>query len=861
MCVSETAKSHGFQKRKRRLYDPSYNHQEFASKDLTLDLVFPDMFCNACGEPLPEGSAFRYGCRAPAPKPVSRDPGTPDYRLPKPSKSSKRGGWRLSQPRIHEKWLTTARRASYLISVAFRYLREACLRSPQGRLAVIFLILIPASLSWTPLHAGTLVPTYGTYFGGSGDTNVAVAVALDPSGNVIVAGYTTSQTLPGTANAFQPTKARGFPDNRDVFIAKFDLTGRTLIWATFLGGDADDTPVALAVDSSGGIYVTGITTSTNFPAQSSIACTPVAGYINFNSSAPFQQNCSLAAELGQPPNNSFISKISSDGTALSYSVTLQNMQATALTVDKQAEAYLATVGVSGAVFLFRLNTTGSSLIYGTFLGGTNIADASRATSLAVDSSGNCFLGGVATGSLPTTSDALESSDPNSGLENVLNQPTSGFILEVNASGSQLLYGTYFGPRYFTTAVSSLALNSDGSLYLAGSTNATAFQATAGAYFSMPAGGFIAKFSPGSTQLSAFSYLPSPPITTCGGLGSQTCESGAMMIASQTQTAYVLLASQPYIAYEFLELGVPAFGVVSPDPSFVVPPQTDFAPGNIALAAPSSIWVVGACTSCSLGSLISDDAFQPTPGSSTESAVLIQLTDISPAVSFLGGSATGTSPFAAGQLVSIYGSQIGPGTGTGLELGPGEVVTTSNSGTQVLFDGTPAPIIYTSAGQVNTVIPCAVAGHTSTQMVVAYMGAQSAPLTVPLGPAAPGIFTADGSGQGQAAALNQDNSFNSPSNPAPRGSIVTFYATGVGPTSPCADGQVYERNFPTLTLPVIVGVGSSGAQVLYSGQAPDLVSGVAQFNIVIPSDATTGVVPLTVVVGAVFSKPGVTIAVK
>ena len=142
-----------------------------------------------------------------------------------------------------------------------------------------------------------------------------------------------------------------------------------------------------------------------------------------------------------------------------------------------------------------------------------------------------------------------------------------------------------------------------------------------------------------------------------------------------------------------------------------------------------------------------------------------------------------------------------------------------------------------------------------------MGAQSAPLTVALSPAAPGIFTDNGSGTGQGAVLNQDYSLNSPSNPAPRGSIAIFYATGVGPTSPCVDGQIYPSNFPTLTLPVIVGVGNTGAQVLYQGQAPDIISGVAQFNIVIPSGASTGVVPLTLVVGGIFSTPGVTIAVK
>lgn len=72
------------------------------------------------------------------------------------------------------------------------------------------------------------------------------------------------------------------------------------------------------------------------------------------------------------------------------------------------------------------------------------------------------------------------------------------------------------------------------------------------------------------------------------------------------------------------------------------------------------------------------------------------------------SATGTSPFASGQLVSIYGTQLGPLAGSGLQLGPRGIVTTSNGGTGVLFDNIAAPILYTGAGQVNAVIPCALA---------------------------------------------------------------------------------------------------------------------------------------------------------
>jgi len=131
----------------------------------------------------------------------------------------------------------------------------------------------------------------------------------------------------------------------------------------------------------------------------------------------------------------------------------------------------------------------------------------------------------------------------------------------------------------------------------------------------------------------------------------------------------------------------------------------------------------------------------------------------------------------------------------------------------------------------------------------------------LSAAAPGIFTVNGSGSGQGVVLNQDSSLNGPTNPAPRGSTVAFYATGIGVTSPCIDGQTYQSNFPMATLLVVAGVGNLGAQVLYSGQAPSFMSGVAQINIVIPNDAPTGVVPLTLLVGGIFSPPGVTIAVR
>lgn len=178
--------------------------------------------------------------------------------------------------------------------------------SDTGGFAVVVLLGCSAVLA----SASTPVPTYGTYFGGAGDTNVAVAVAVDPSGNVIVAGYTTSQTLPGTANAFQPTKATGFADNKDVFVAKFNPSGTALLWATFLGGNGADVPVAVAADSVGNIYVSGTTTSSNLSIQATISCVPLSGYMNFNSSPPFHQSCSMG-----PPNTSSPSNRSSPRSA------------------------------------------------------------------------------------------------------------------------------------------------------------------------------------------------------------------------------------------------------------------------------------------------------------------------------------------------------------------------------------------------------------------------------------------------------------------------------------------------------------------------------------------------------------------
>jgi uncharacterized protein (TIGR03437 family) len=227
-----------------------------------------------------------------------------------------------------------------------------------------------------------------------------------------------------------------------------------------------------------------------------------------------------------------------------------------------------------------------------------------------------------------------------------------------------------------------------------------------------------------------------------------------------------------------------------------------------------------------------------------------------AASFLGG------PVAPGEIVTIFGANLGPAALSTAQLDPTGKLSNSIAGTQVLFDGVPAPIVYSSAGQVSAIVPYAVAGKTSTVVTTIYNGGKSSnAIAAPVAGSAPGIFTISG-GKGQAAALNQDGNFNSSSNPAPAGSVVVLFATGEGQTSPPGiDGQIATSSFPVPVLPVSVTIGGQAAQVAYGGAAPSEVAGVFQLNVQIPAGTPPGDVPVTVTVGSAASQPGVTIAVK
>ena len=236
--------------------------------------------------------------------------------------------------------------------------------------------------------------------------------------------------------------------------------------------------------------------------------------------------------------------------------------------------------------------------------------------------------------------------------------------------------------------------------------------------------------------------------------------------------------------------------------------------------------------------------------------------VASAAGVLNAASFGGGPVAPGELVTIFGTGIGPATLANLQLTAFSFLGTLIGDTTVLFDGIPAPLVYASAGQTTAIVPYSVAGKTSTQMVVVYQGRTSAPVTLPVTAAAPALFSADSSGKGNGAILNQDNSPNSPSNPAAKGSIVILFGTGEGQTNPGGiDGRVASTVFPKPLGSVKVTIGGIQADIAYSGAAPFLVAGVLQINVTVPPGVASGAATVVVTVGSASSQPGLTVAVQ
>jgi uncharacterized protein (TIGR03437 family) len=202
--------------------------------------------------------------------------------------------------------------------------------------------------------------------------------------------------------------------------------------------------------------------------------------------------------------------------------------------------------------------------------------------------------------------------------------------------------------------------------------------------------------------------------------------------------------------------------------------------------------------------------------------------------------------APGEIVALMGSGLGPTEGAQTQATPQSPFPVQVSGVQVTFDGTPAPLLWVQDSQINAIVPWSLTPGTNTQICVLSGGTKTNCLTWPVAPTAPGVFTVDGT---HAAALNQDGSINSATNPAAPGSIVSVYATGLGPITPAqGDGTlvgfplpsnvvqagVVAEQFYITPFPPSQGYRTALVQVTFAGPAAYLVAGASQVNFQLPS---------------------------
>lgn len=249
------------------------------------------------------------------------------------------------------------------------------------------------------------------------------------------------------------------------------------------------------------------------------------------------------------------------------------------------------------------------------------------------------------------------------------------------------------------------------------------------------------------------------------------------------------------------------------------------------------------------------------------AAFLRLSNAAPQLTAPGvvnGATFQSGPIAPGEIVSLFGSAIGPLAPAGLVLTNPRLVANSLEGLEVYFDGVPAPLLYASAGQVNVVVPYSVAGESTSQLQLEYLGVLSNPIALQVAPTAPGVFTVNGSGQGPGAILNaRDGTVNSALHPAARGDWVSIFATGAGVTSPASvDGFLAAPPLPAPTAQVSVMMGGLPCQLNFDGAAPGLVSGVLQINAQVPAGISPGsAVPVQIAVGSAVSSGAVTLAVQ
>jgi len=491
---------------------------------------------------------------------------------------------------------------------------------------------------------------FSTYLGGSSNDQ-GNGIAVDTAGNAYVTGQTQSSNFPTSVGAFQSASggcSAYYPNQCDAFVAKLNSNGTALVFSTYLGGSSDDSGMGVAVDADGNAYVTGNTTSPNFPTttgafQPAASGLPAAWVTKLDPAGSFVYSTYLGGSGGD-----YGSGIAVDAAGSAY------VTGTAGSSDfpTTAGAFQVTSGGLSDAFITKLDPSGSALVYSTYLGGGDY-DGGRA--IAIDGKGNAYVTGgtlvsrcYCDANFPTTPDAFQPTF--GGGYGPAASGSDAFFTKLNPAGSALLYSTYLGGRN-NDGGDGIAVDSAGNAYISGSTNSSNFPTTPGAFQPNSGGGgyyvpawdaFVAKF---------FDNTPPPPPPTGTGTtrseesaateigfwssyGAETGTfSGGSIVASNVAASSAIFSftgtAVSWIGVKCNVCGIAAVSIDGGAPTTVNTAGPN-APGSLTsesvfsasglAAASHTILIIVTGMSSSGGAYVAVDAFDVTGGSATSPLV-------------------------------------------------------------------------------------------------------------------------------------------------------------------------------------------------------------------------------------------------
>jgi len=478
-------------------------------------------------------------------------------------------------------------------------------------------------------YIAVIPKNYVTYLGGT-DTDKGYSIDVDNEGNMYIVGNTKSADFPTTSDAYQSSNAGSY----DTFLVKFDSNGN-LVYSTYLGGTGSDTGFSIEVNNEGNIYITGTTTSTDFPTTSDAYQTSNAGgtdtyLVKFNSNGSLVYSTYFGGIGNDRYRSNDVLAVDSAGNVYISGYT------TSTDFPVTSGAFQTTSAGGDEVFVTKFNSTGG-LVYSTYLGGTG---GDRGYGIAVDSEGCAYVTGYAGSGFPTTTGAYQTTNVNT---------YDVFVTKLNSTGTGLIYSTYLGGSS-TDIAYCIAVDSTGSAYITGETSSSDFPVTSGAYQTTRVGDaeiFVSKLNPDGTNLPYSTFIGKSGADYAYGIAVDSME--CVYITGYTRNSNYPVTSDAYQktsggAYKVIITKLNPDGTDLTYSTFIGG-SANWNVGNaIALDSDGNVYATGYTASTDF--LVTSTAYQSTNAGGSYDAFVAKLsltTVVAPVADFTANSTTGYTP--------------------------------------------------------------------------------------------------------------------------------------------------------------------------------------------------------------------------